>query len=81
LDWYSDFYYPLGVLGSTYSPFLPGSFYPIIPVLLVLLIVFLPGFIKSALFLLAGSNWVIAEIIIGVYSSGLFRKAGKGLLL
>jgi hypothetical protein len=56
LNWYSDFYYPLGVLGSVYSPFLPGSSYPIIPVLLVLLVVFLSGFIKSALFLLAGSD-------------------------
>jgi hypothetical protein len=56
LDWYSDFYYPLGVLGSACSPSLPGSSYPIIPVPLILLVVFLPGFIKSVLFLLAGSD-------------------------
>jgi hypothetical protein len=81
LDWYSDFCYPSGVLGSAYSPSLPGSSYPIIPVLLVLLVVFLSGFIESVLFLSAGSDWVKAEIIIGVYSSGLSRKAGKGSLL
>jgi hypothetical protein len=81
LDWYSDFYYPSGVLGSACSPSLPGSSYPIIPVLLVLLAVFLLGFIESALFLLAGSDWVKAEIITGAYSSGLSRKAGKGSLL
>jgi hypothetical protein len=81
LDWYSDFCYSLGVLGSVYSPFLPGSSYLIILVLLVLLVVFLLGFIESALFLLAGSDWVEAEIIIGAYSLGLFWKAGKDLLL
>jgi hypothetical protein len=56
LDWYSDFRYLSGVLGSAYSLSLPGSSYPIIPVLLVLLVVFLLGFIESALFLLAGSD-------------------------
>jgi hypothetical protein len=56
LDWYLDFCYPSGVLGSAYSPSLLGSSYPIIPVLLVLLAVFLLGFIESALFLLAGSD-------------------------
>jgi hypothetical protein len=56
LDWYLDFYYPLGVLGLAYSPSLPGSSYPIILVLLVLLVVFLLGFIELALFLLAGSD-------------------------
>jgi hypothetical protein len=81
LDWYSDFYYPLGVLGSAYSLSLPGSSYLIIPVPLVLLVVFLPGFIESAPFLLAGFNWVEAEIITGAYSLGLSRKAGKDLLL
>ena len=81
MDWYLDFYYPSGVLGLAYSPSLSGSFYLIIPVLLVLLVVFLLGFIESALFLLAGSDWIKAEIIIGTYSLGLFRKAEKGLLL
>jgi hypothetical protein len=81
LDWYLDFCYLLGVLGSAYSPFLSGSSYLIIPVLLVLLIVFLSGFIKLVLFLLARSDWIETEIIIEVYSLGLFRKAGKGLLL
>jgi hypothetical protein len=56
LDWCSDFRCPLGVLGSACSPSLPGSFYPIIPVLLVSPAVFLPGFVESALFLLAGSD-------------------------
>jgi hypothetical protein len=56
LDWYSDFRCPLEVLGSACSPSLPGSSYPIIPVPLVLLAVFLPGFIESALFLSAGSD-------------------------
>jgi hypothetical protein len=61
LVWRSDLRYLLGVLGSACSLFLLGSSYLVTPVPLVLLIVFslvvfLPGYIELAPFLLARSN-------------------------
>ena len=62
LVWRSDLCYLLGILGSAYSLFLPGSSYlvTLVPlvllVLLALLVAFLLGFIKLALFFLARSG-------------------------